>query len=571
MDVFDLVAKLTLDSSEYEKGLGNSEEKAKGFGSKVGKVMKGAAIGITAITTATAAVGGAFVKATAKVADYGDHIDKMSQKMGLSAEKYQEWDAILQHSGTSIDAMKASMKTLANAVENGNEAFERIGLTQQEIANMSQEELFEATITGLQNVEDTTERTYLAGQLLGRGATELGALLNTSAEDTEKMRRRVHELGGVMSDDAVKAAARYQDSLQDMQTALNGAKRNIVSSFLPALADVMDGLGNLFSGDSKTGLGQIRQGISDFIKNLTEAIPKVIEVGGTIVKALGQAVIENLPTLLEAGVEALLQIVKGISESLPELIPAMVEAVLTMVDGLLNNIDKLVEAAMLLIGGLAKGLIKAIPILIEKAPKIIASLVKALLNGAGSMLSTGVDLMDDLGDGLWKAFKSLLKDVKKWFKSIPGAISDAVGDLWSIGSNIINGLWVGISDAFSNLWDWLTDSTKAIPDLFKTILGIASPSKVFKELGKWIPEGLAVGIEGNMDAVEDASDAMADATTFVPEEQEISVSEVSGGYGGYGGVEINVYATPQQNERQIAEMVQRQFVMWEKQRRAAFV
>lgn len=571
MDVFDLVAKLTLDSSEYEKGLGTSEEKAKGFGSKVGKVMKGAAIGITAITTATAAVGGAFVKATAKVADYGDHIDKMSQKMGLSAEKYQEWDAILQHSGTSIDTMKVSMKTLANAVENGNEAFERIGLTQQEIANMSQEELFEATITGLQNVEDTTERTYLAGQLLGRGATELGALLNTSAEDTEKMRQRVHELGGVMSDEAVKAAARYQDSLQDMQTALNGAKRNIVSSFLPALADVMDGLGNLFSGDSKTGLGQIRQGISDFIKNLTEAIPKVIEVGGTIIKALGQAVIENLPTLLEAGVEALLQIVKGISESLPELIPAMVEAVLTMVDGLLNNIDKLVEAAMLLIGGLAKGLIKAIPILIEKAPQIIASLVKALLNGAGSMLSTGMDLIDDLGDGLWKAFKSLLKDVKKWFKSIPGAISDAVGDLWSIGSNIINGLWVGISDAFSNLWDWLTDSTKAIPDLFKTILGIASPSKVFKELGKWIPEGLAVGIEGNMDAVEDASDAMADATTFVPEEQEISVSEVGGGYGGYGGVEINVYATPQQDERQIAEMVQRQFVMWEKQRRAAFV
>ena len=108
---------------------------------------------------------------------------------------------------------------MANAVENGNKAFQRIGLTQEELANMSQEEIFDATIAGLQNVEDETERTYLAGQLLGRGATELGALLNTSAEETQAMKDRVHELGGVMSDEAVKSAAAYQDQLQDMKTA----------------------------------------------------------------------------------------------------------------------------------------------------------------------------------------------------------------------------------------------------------------------------------------------------------------------------------------------------------------
>ena len=83
-----------------------------------------------------AAVGGAIksaVEGIGSLAEYGDNIDKLSQKMGLSAEAYQEWDAVMQHSGTSMESMKSSMKTLANAAEGGNKAFEAIGLTLEEV------------------------------------------------------------------------------------------------------------------------------------------------------------------------------------------------------------------------------------------------------------------------------------------------------------------------------------------------------------------------------------------------------------------------------------------------------
>ena len=106
--------------------------------------------GATIVAGATAAVTGAVVKGTSDFAAYGDNIDKMSQKMGMSAEAYQEWDAVMQHSGTSMEAMKSSMKTLANAAETGSDAFELLGISQEQIATMSQEELFEATITALQ-------------------------------------------------------------------------------------------------------------------------------------------------------------------------------------------------------------------------------------------------------------------------------------------------------------------------------------------------------------------------------------------------------------------------------------
>ena len=85
-------------------------------------------------------------------------------------------------------------------------------LSQEEVAKMSTEDLFAATIKGLQGMEEGAERTVLANELLGGAVKELGPLLNTSAEETDEMRRRVRELGGVMSEDAVKSAASFQDS-----------------------------------------------------------------------------------------------------------------------------------------------------------------------------------------------------------------------------------------------------------------------------------------------------------------------------------------------------------------------
>ena len=196
---------------------GEATAAGKAAGGKMSSALGGALkTGVSAIAglgTAALGAGTALASAANGVAAYGDNIDKMSQKMGMTAEAYQEWDAVMQHSGTSMETMKSSMKTLANAAQTGNDAFKELGITEKDLQTMNQQDLFEATIAGLQQVDDTTQRTYLAGQLLGRGATELGALLNTSAEDTQAMRDRVHELGGVMSDEAVKNSAAFKDSL----------------------------------------------------------------------------------------------------------------------------------------------------------------------------------------------------------------------------------------------------------------------------------------------------------------------------------------------------------------------
>lgn len=416
---FELMAKIGLDDSEYKGKLSGAKKLFQGFGSAIKTGAKVAAGAFVAVGTAAAAVGTTIVKQTTATARYGDNIDKMSQKMNMSTDAYQEWDAVLQHCGTSIESMQNSMKTLATAAETGNKAFEQLGISQEQIAGMSEEQLFETTISALQGVESETERTYLASKLLGRGATELGPLLNMSAEETDEMRQRVHELGGVMSEDAVKAAAAYSDSLQDMQTAFAGLKNNLFAQFMPGITEVMDGLTEIFAGNTDEGVGMISKGIEGLADKINKAMPKLIEVGGKILRALGKAILDNLPEIFKMGTTILVQLVTGIVEALPELIAAIPEIFAAMGQAFEENWPALKAAGVQLLQALWEGIKSALGWLGEQIATIGDSIK--------SSLSTKWDAIKNDVSAKWDGIKSKAASVWEAVKTVAVAASSAAG------------------------------------------------------------------------------------------------------------------------------------------------
>lgn len=471
MNVFDLVAKLVLDSSEYDESLNESEEKASSFGDKLkGALATGAKVGgaaIAAAGTAAAAFGKQLVTDVGNLASYGDNIDKMSQKLGISAEAYQEWDAIMQHSGTSIESMSGAMKTMALAAENGSDAFEKLGISQKEVESLSQEDLFSKVITGLQNMEEGSERTALATSLLGRGAIELGALLNTSAEDTEEMRQKVHELGGVMSDDAIKSAAAYQDSLQDMQTAMEGLKNGILSDFLPSFTMVMDGLTAIFGGDSESGVEMIKEGITSIGDTITEALPTIVEKGGEIVSGLISAIVDGLPMFLDAGFQIIGQMISGISNNLPNIISTIISMATQMLSSLIQRLPEFLAMGVQFLTSMIMGIVQAIPDVLSAIIDLIGQAVDAFLNY----------------------------------------------DWISLGKSIIDGIVQGLLNFGSKIKDTLGNLAKSAFNGIKSFFGIHSPSSLMRdEIGKYIPEGIAVGIEANADSVTEAMNDLSNMT-----------------------------------------------------------
>lgn len=511
-----------------------------GFAGALGTGLKVGAASIAALGTAAVGAGTALTSAASSTAQYGDNIDKMSQKLGVSSSFYQEWDAVLQHSGTSMDSMGASFKKLATASQNASaeqeKAFTQLGLSMKDVQSMSTEELFTSVVSGLQGMEEGSERTALATQLLGRGAMEMGALFNTSAEDTQAMIDTVNELGGVMSDEAVKNSAAFQDSLQDLQTAFGGIKNAALSELLPSFTSIMDGFAELVSGGDNaeamiadgftqlvgniqtampslitgltTGLGAIMQVAPELLQTLAtgimQAIPTLLPTIIDLVLQIGNFIIQNLPMLIETGFQIIMQLATSLTEALPTLIPAIVEVVLTIVEYLVDNIDLLVDAALQLTIGLAEGLIAALPILIEKAPIIIAKLCVALLQAIPKILEAGKQIIIMLRDGLENAKDILFNKAQVIISSLKAKFIEKVKEFISVGKNIVDGIKQGLMDAWGGLQGTIEEKVSGLVSWIKKLLGIHSPSRVMAdEIGQFIPSGIAQGIENGMGVLHD--------------------------------------------------------------------
>lgn len=276
-EIFRLFGSIFIDSSQAEESLGKTDDKAKEVQDTLASTVKKAAAWATGTAAAITAATVAVFKVADSVAAVGDEIDKQSQKLGISAQAYQEWDAILGHCGASMDSLKAGMKTLSKAIADGSAdqvaAFQAVGLSLDEVQQMSTEDVFAAVITGLQGMEEGAERTNIATTLLGRSAQELGPLLNTSAEATEEMRKTVNDLGGVMSDEAVAASAQFKDALQDLETAAGWFKRELVANILPYVTAGMQGLTNAMM-QAKNWVVTLKENFVSFGSSVVTALDK---------------------------------------------------------------------------------------------------------------------------------------------------------------------------------------------------------------------------------------------------------------------------------------------------------
>ena len=481
------------DVGDAAREAGDKAEKASGGWS----VLKGtlADLAASAIKTAASAISDTAQEMITGAAEYGDTIDKMSQKMGMSSDAYQEWDFVLQHCGASIESLKPAMKTLATAAESGSDAFAQLGIAQEQIAGMSQEQLFDATIAGLQNVTDESQRTYLAGKLLGRGATELGPLLNTSADDVADMRAQVHDLGGVMGSDAVKAAAAYQDSLQNMQYAFSGLKNNISGELLPTLTLIMDGVTNMLTGGGDEVAAAVGDLVVSLSGQLTAQAPRMMSVALTFIAALVTGLLSALPDLMGAAVDLVGALLLGIADQLPGIITAAMSALLGIVATITSpeSITLLIQAAMQLMLALARGLITAIPQLIDAVPGIITNLVESFYAMLPEIIGVGIEIVIALASGLVSNAGHIIAAVPRLVETIVRGFLACVKSYWNIGKSIVDGIRQGVTEQWQRLKSDVSHLFTGLVDWIKKLLGIHSPSRVFADIGQNMAAGIGDG------------------------------------------------------------------------------
>lgn len=252
--------------------------------------------------------------------------------------------------------------------------------------------------------------------------------------------------------------------------------------------------------------------VLSFNEALIQALPQIIEALPQLIEGIINFIIEAIPMLIDAYIqlmtaliEALPDIIEAISEALPELIDGIIDGILTLLPKIIECGIQLFIALIQNIGDIIAGIAAALPDLIN-------GIIQAILEHLPEIIECGVKLFVALVENLPKILIEILKAVAEILSSILGAINDGFENMAEAGLNLVKGLWQGIKDAAGWLKDkisgWVDDVMSAIKGFF----GIASPSKLTAEDGKYLAMGLGKGITDN---IKYATDAVKDMGTAV--------------------------------------------------------
>ena len=143
----------------------------------------------------------------------------------------------------------------------------------------------------------------------------------------------------------------------------------------------------------------------------------------------------------------------------------------------------------------------------EQALNGIKEFWGSIWDGICGIFETIIDTLMGIGEVILNWFgtswESALNGAKNFFTNIFNGIvsffQGIPGKMISIGSDIVSGIWNGISGAAGWLWNQISGFCSNIVNSIKNFFGIGSPSKLMaKEVGKWIPPGITVGIDDAM-------------------------------------------------------------------------
>lgn len=450
MELFKLFGSVMVDNKKANDSIQKTDGLASKLSKKLGSGIKTAAKWGAGIA-AGAGVGGAALFGMAKsAADTGDRIDKLSQKIGLSRNGFQEWEYILSQNGASVEVLQGGMKKLNKTLDdakNGSasatEAFSRVGLSIDDIQNMNPEQAFEATVKALQAMPEGAEKAALANELLGRSGSELMPLLNGSAESVEELRKQAHDMGIVLSDDAVDASAKFTDTMDNVKRTLGAITTKIGVSVMPIMQKALDWV--------MAHMPEIQAVMSTVFDAIKIAVETVVDVFSTYLMPVFEYaynwIVDNWDTIratFETVFNAVISIVDGFVGLFKAIWENYGDSIIKFTEFIWNYIKSIFSAVFDIISGLIK---------------IFTSLVTGDWKGF-------LDGLKQYATGIWNGIKTMISGVLEVIKTVIkvalGIIKGIFSGTWNAIKNITVGVWNGIKNAISNVITGISNTIKSV-------------------------------------------------------------------------------------------------------------
>ena len=394
--IFELFGTIMVDNKDANKSISETDSKAGGLA----KTFANGAKKIAGFGAAAAGVAAAGVTAITKLASSAseslDEVDKASQRMLLSTDSYQELAHVTNLCGVE-------MSTLERAAKNLDE-----GVT------------LDQALDEIYSLQTAEERASKAAELFGDSvAYQLTPMLNETSESMAGMRQEAHDLGLVVSEDAVKSGANLNDTLYKLKASLGGMVTQLGASLMPI--------------------------VQKFADLLLQYMPRIQQIFDRLTPVLITLFDRLMPPLMDV-VDAILPVILELLDTLMPIFTDLCDLLLPILVDMLNLIAPLLKLVSQLLS----------PIL-----ELVNLILKPVLEFVHWIFGGIVDGLTDVTDGL-EGDGGLLGGLGSVAEFLFGGFSEAFGLL----GDIIGGAVSIIGGAFEGIVSLLTNPKQALTDFF---------------------------------------------------------------------------------------------------------
>nr|UWG30576.1 MAG: hypothetical protein [Bacteriophage sp.] len=461
----------------------------------------------------------------------------LTQTAGAGKLTTENWnqlaDAIPGASGKLQEAMLKNGAYTGNfrdAMEKGEISAEEFN---QAIMDLGMTDAAKEAATSTSTIEGAMGN--LEASVVGVGTTILDRFKGPLTSGISLLAQGISGLSGVFTGLVQTIGPILSQIGTTFQTAFQPVVEIVQSQLLPALQPLMSALQNLGNA---------------IMPIITAAIQTIAPVLSTLVSNIGQTmsviatavtpVINNIASLIQAVLPDIQSAFQIWGTYIQGVINAVFPFIQTVVTSVMNVVNAIISTVLAAINGDWSGVWEGIQNIVSSVWNGIQSIVSGAINAVSGVISSVLSGISGIFSSVWNGIKgavssawsgitsavsSGVSSMMNFITSIPsrimGVFSGAGSWLLSAGQNIIQGLINGITNAIGGAISAVKNAVSGIIDGAKSLLGIASPSKVFdREIGRMIPAGLGRGVSENERAatrpVEDMVNSLLPSSIVTP-------------------------------------------------------
>lgn len=245
----DLVANSAMFAADMARARNAVQNAAAGMQKAMANFQKGANNAVKEIfnfrNAAVVVAGGALVAFIRQQVKAAAEIDDTSQRLGISAESFQELSYAAKIAGVEqedfIKAMEQFNKRLGDfkgGITGAQTALGQLGLSMADLKGKTPDEAFKIVADRLARIPDPMRRAAIEAELFGKAGAKLDNVLTLGAKGLAHYAAEAHNLGFILSNETIKKAAEADDEFDRIGKSLKVAGINIAAGFLPALTEV---------------------------------------------------------------------------------------------------------------------------------------------------------------------------------------------------------------------------------------------------------------------------------------------------------------------------------------------